>query len=57
MKYHRRQVPRIRLNMNIERRKVGEATIQDYAYVVGVNMIFCAIAAGAMAGFMYLLVQ
>jgi hypothetical protein len=56
MTFHRRQLPRVRLNMNIDRHKVMAATAGDYACVIGVNVIFCVVAAGAMAGLMYLLI-
>jgi hypothetical protein len=42
--------------MNIDRHKTATATAEDYAYVIGVNVVFCAVAAGAVAGFLYLLI-
>jgi hypothetical protein len=57
MTFHRRDFPRIRLNMNVHRQRAAVATAGDYAYVLGVNLLFCMIAAGCMAGFVYLLVK
>jgi hypothetical protein len=56
MTFHRRQLPRIRLNMNVDRHRTTTATAEDYAYVIGVNLLFCAVAAGGVAGFLYLLI-
>lgn len=54
----KRQVPRIRLNMNIERtRPMGDATPADYAYVIGVNLTFVGVIAGAMAAFIYVIMH
>jgi hypothetical protein len=43
--------PRVRLNMLGIHTKKQEATLDDYATVVGINLAFCALAALMIYGF------